>query len=86
MAGAGGCPEAALIDRALSNLRNVRAGNVAEVLFGEVHLAQVVSVRPLGDEGRLTEGAFDGPVPARSPRRVGCLVDCPGEGEDCPRV
>ena len=81
-----GRPGSGPVDGSLPDLRNVWAGNVAEVLFGEVHLAQVVSVRPLGDEGRLTEGAFDGSVPARSPRSVGCLVDCPGEGEDCPRV
>ena len=86
MAGAGWWPEAALVDRALPNLRNVRAGNVAEVLFGEVHLAQVMPVGPLGDGGRLAEGTLNSPVPARGARRVRSLVDRPGEGEDGPGV
>ena len=66
-----------LVDGSLPDLRNVGAGNVAEVLFGEVHLAQVVPVRPLGDEGRVAEGALDGPVSARGPRGVCRLVDGP---------
>ena len=75
-----------LIDGTLPYLRNVRAGNVSEVLFGEVHLAQVVPVRPLGDEGRVAKRAFYGPVTARGPRTVCRLVHRPREGEDGARV
>ena len=75
-----------LIDGSLPNLRNVWAGNVAEVLFGEVHLAQVVSVRPLRDEGRVAKRAFYRAVPARGPRGICRLVHRPREGEDGARV
>ena len=34
-------------------------GRGGTALLGEVHLAQVVSVGPLGDEGRITEGTLD---------------------------
>ena len=65
----------------ISYLWNVRGGNVSYVLFGEVYLAQVVSVGAFTDERSITKWTLYSGVSG-----VARLVDGPGKREDGARV